>query len=245
MLVRRLLPPALALLAAATAHAGVVYHVTTTIESGRSVMKSSGRMWVDGPRYRFEPDPGSMPPPFDVAISNDGDTTVLYYHKKDARWTERGPHASGTRSSMLFHLPFPNDRVVGPAVVLRRLAAGKEIVAGVPTEKHVLDVSYKVQVDVEGSPVVGQVRARAEIWTAPSLPAFPFRRSVQTGFAQVDRRIAEALREVPGMVLRHELTVSRTLEDGPTVTETIRTVIDDLRVQEVPESMFATPYASR
>ncbi|HVR39994.1 MAG TPA: hypothetical protein VMU84_12935 [Thermoanaerobaculia bacterium] len=234
-----------ALTFAISANAGVVYHFSTKFVGGRFEVKQSGKVWVEGNSYRFEidPDASKSQRPFDVAISTDADTTAKFLNTNKQTWWDRQRVGTMTRSSMLFDLPMAGGKVGRRRVQLNE--NGTETIAGHEAKKHVIDIDYQIEARIDGSPLRGNVKATAIIWTAESLPRLPLQRPLKTGFDEVDRDLAQASAKIKGMVLRHELTVTRTLAGGPPVTETVTTIVDDVDVMNVDPSRFEVPSGFR
>jgi hypothetical protein len=232
-----------ALFACSTAQAGVIYHFRTVATGPHGGSEASGRVWTEGDRYRVELDPSATPRQYDIAISHDADATATHISLSNHTIFNR-PRNTLTRSSMLFHMPAPGALVQGKPRVRHRLA-GKETIVGRDTTKHVVDIEYELMDQWDESPVRAKIRATVSLWTAPDLQPLPFRRSIQTGFAHVDREIVKVFEKIGGMTLKHEMTVSRTLEKGPTQTERVSTVVDELEVGEILPAVFEVPAGFR
>lgn len=222
--------------------AGVIYHFTTTFADSHGTARSSGRVFAEGTSYRLELDPAAgSTRQFDVAISRDGDYTAVLLNSAKRRYQDRVRVSAKTRSSILFQFPFPGGDTTGKALVLHR-EEGIETIAGHPAKKHVITVEYRLTSDDDDGAVVNAtVHATQTIWCAEDLPRLPFERSLTTGWTAVDRDLKPVTSALTGMVLGSELEVTRTFEGGPTIRETTRTVIDDMRVETVPMSTFDVP----
>lgn len=242
MLLRSLLA---ALSIAVSADAGVVYHFSTKFIGRRYEIKQSGRVWADGDRYRFEvdPEPNQEGRPFDVAISTDSDTTAKYLNTRKQTWYERRRVGTTTRSSMLFDLPMAGGRLGRRWV--RHRENGVETIAGQPAKKHVIEITYDLDATVDTQPVHGRVEATVLVWTAESLPRLPLQRPLRTGHRELDAELARITDKIKGMVLRHELTVTRSLAGGERVTENVLTVVDEVAVVDVDRAKFEVPPAFR
>lgn len=230
---------------AITANAGVVYHFSTKFVGGRFEVKQSGRVWVEGESYRFEidPDPARQQRSFDVAISTDADATAKYLNTTRQTWYDRQRAGNVTRSSMLFDLPMSGGKLGRRRVRLDE--QGTETIAGQTTRKHVLDIDYQLEATIDGSPLRGNVKATVRIWTAESLPRLPLQRPLKTGYQEIDLELARLTSKIKGMVLRHELTVTRTLAGGPPITENVTTVVDEVNVANVDPAQFTIPAGFR
>ena len=224
---------------AAVVLAGIVYHFTSDTATQNGVSSVAGRIWSDGPAYRLELDPRpAQPHQFEVAVSTDGDQTVTWMNRTKGTFHVREKNAKA-RSSLLFHLPgVQRNEAVEPRITHEKL--GKETVAGRAATKHNIRVDYHLRGIVDDAVVRGTVWCDITVWTDNELPRLPFERPVQTGFEQLDKRIAKIYDKLPGMTVKSEMTVTRVLEGGPPVTEKTSTVIDELQVVDVPATMFET-----
>lgn len=225
-----------ALLVAAPLHAGVVYDFVTTVETPRGTTRVSGHMEVEGTSYRADLDGGNG---VDVVISHDGDATAMYIDLANCRWWYRARFAE-TRSSMYFHLAGGPDVVVGEPAVTHRVDDHATI-AGVRATKHVIDIRYRAVADLGDSSAAGTILARATIWTADELPPLPMKRDLRTGHPRVDALLARASDEIRGMIVRHELEVTRVFDGGAAQTERTITSVENLRVADLPASLFELP----
>ena len=226
-------------LAVTSAHAGVIYHFSSTAVGPHGTSTTSGKVWTDGEKYRVELDPSETPRQYDIAISHDADQSATHISLSKKTILDRPQHTA-TRSSLLFHLPAPGAQLRSKPRVRHRIA-GKETIVGYETTRHIVEIDYELYDEWDDAPIRGKIHATATLWTTEQLPALPFRRAVQTGFAHVDREIVKVFENIRGMTLRHELKVSRTLEKGPTQTETVSTVVDELSVGEILPAVFEVP----
>ena len=226
------------LLIAAPLRAGVVYDFATTVETMWSRSSQSGHMTVAGEKYRAEV---GTPGKRTVVISRDGDRTAIVFDPAKNTWQYR-TRIGDVRSSLLFHLiAGAKSSVIGSPVVEHHIA-GTERVAGFDATKHVIDIRYRL-VGMSGDIVLrGEVKTRATVWTVDSLPALPLQRQLRTGHQVVDALIDNVSRELRGMVVRHELEVTRTYDGGgrPQTERTVTTV-DNVQIVDVADSAFALP----
>jgi hypothetical protein len=222
--------------------AGVIYHFTTTFADSHGTARSAGRVYADGSSYRLELDPvAGRAREFDVAISRDGDTTAVLLNNARRKYHDRVRVSAKTRSSILFQFPFPGGETIGPPIVLHR-EEGTETVAGHPAKKHVITIEYRLTSDDEDGTIINAtVHATQTIWCAEDLPRLPFEREMTTGWTAVDRHLKPVTSSLTGMTLGSELVVVRTFEGGPPITETTRTVIDEMTLEAVPREVFEVP----
>ena len=228
-----------ALIVATPLRGGFQYDFVTTVQTPRYSVRQSGRVVVQGQSYRADLDRRGMRD-IDVVISRDGDETAVFIDLEKCSWSYRN-RLGQTRSSAYFHLPSDiGDSVDGAALITHR-TDGAETIAGFPATKHVIEINYRVKALLSGTWVKGNISARAIIWAVESLPPLPMRRELRTGYAAVDKEIARAAEAVRGMIVRHELEVTRAFEGGDPQTERTVTVIENLRTNELPESLFTIP----
>jgi hypothetical protein len=221
--------------------AGVIYHFTTTFADSHGTARSAGSVSAEGSSYRLEIDP--VPGPtrdFDVAISRDGDHTAVLLNNTRRTYHDRVRVAAKTRSSILFQFPFPGGETVGKPIVLHR-EEGIETVAGHPAKKHVITVEYRLTSNDDDAVINATVHATQTLWCAEDLPRLSFEREMTTGWTAIDRDLKPVTSSITGMTLGSELVVQRTFEGGATITETTRTVIDSMKIEEVPAATFAVP----
>ena len=64
---------------------------------------------------------------------------------------------------------------------------------------------------------------------------------LRTGYATVDQEIAKQMLKVRGMVLRHELEVTRTLDGGPPQTERTVSAVTRMETVDIAPEVFTVP----
>lgn len=220
---------------AANAFAGVGYEFVTNIETSRFTEKATGRVWFQGEKYRAEvtrPD-GTR----HGVLSTDGDRSAMFYDLETRKWVPRMRVSGEVRTSSIFVFPVSRARLKGtPRVTYRR---GEETsVAGEPATEHVVEANFTVagQGGVEGTYTL-----TARIATSSELPPLPMKTPLRTGYPRVDQELDAVMKKVQGMVLKHELEITRTLEGGPPQTERTVTTITKLERMEIPDVVFAEP----
>jgi hypothetical protein len=223
------------LLVTLPASAGVVYDFTTTFETSRLRESVNGRVWTEGEAYRAELQRGGKT---HIVISRDGDRTVTYVDPEKQTWQNRSRAFGGdVRSSSLFSWPVSGARVSGLPQIAHRRDAETDV-AGLKAVPHTIDVRFNVRSDHD---VKGSYHVTARIWVVESLPPLPMRSELRTGYPPVDTRIRPVMEEVKGMIVRHELEVTRTLEGGPPQTERTATRVTNLAQQPVELTVFEVP----
>jgi hypothetical protein len=239
--IRKIAPMLIAVLAL-RAEAGITYRFSTKSTAALQ-SNTGGRVWMDGDRKRVELDPDpSNPRTFDVSISANGKTTFVnvqnktYFHEK-----ERPKEGMMGGSSMLFHLPWPNDRIKGRPKITYRAEGTGPSVGEHATTKHRIQFAYRVRGEAQGVSLHGEVNATVSVLVAPALSRGADSVVVRSGFREVDDEVQRLLSSLEGMVVGSEVSVSRRLEGGPTVTETTTVSIDELQAVDVDASIFAIP----
>lgn len=226
----------LAILLAFSASAGVHYRFRTEFVARGQSSATNGEVWSDGRAYRYElREPGT---PHIAVVSTDGDRTVSVMNL-DARSYHRRARATNALSSRLFAIPFRTS-IIGCPVVTSSQEPGEPL-KGWSTVKHTVHVSYSMMADANGSLFDAVIDVHAVIWEAPDLPPTAIARSVRTGVADVDSAINSALDEIGGMVVRHELEVTRRYAQGMDDRESTRTVITSLDVIPLDRVIFEVP----
>lgn len=220
------------------ATAGVAYEYVTTIQSDRFAdERVTGKVWVEGDSYRAEVRraDGSR----QAIVSRDRDRTATVINLQTHAATARVRAGGEIRSSSLFLWPAGRAELQGQPNIQYR-DGGKARIAGEPARKHLIEAKFGA-----GSTLVGGTyEVVARIWTSTDLPALPMKSPIRTGFPEVDRQLDEAARHVEGMVLRHELEITRTLDGGPPQIEKTMTSITRLERLNVPPEVFAVTAVS-
>jgi hypothetical protein len=221
---------------AVNAAAGVAYDYVTSIQAPRFSEKASGRVWVEGESYRADvtgPDGTHR-----AIISRDGDESAVVIDFKKAEIKDRIRVTGGVRSSSLFL--FPGDRPLlhgKPDVRYRR--GSSTTIAGEPAIEHVIEATFRAK--TKDGLVGGTFNVVAHIWTNEELPPLPIKRPLRSGYARVDEQLDEAAKNVRGMVLRHDLEVTRTLDGGSPQSERTSTVVTRVERMAVADDVFTPP----
>jgi hypothetical protein len=224
------------------AEGGLSYHFTTKFRSNGYESQSSGRVLVSNDSYRLElePDPTGKRE-YDLAISIDGDQTASLINLSQKTVWQRRRVEGRVVSSRLFLLPGGfESKLDGEAVISQSKEPGG-VIAGFATTKHTINLTFHLFADFDGTPFHGVVHAIATIWTAPSLPRLPLQRDLSTGIATIDNELAAISNDIRGMTLRHELTVTRTVEGGPAVSESVLTTVEWVVAAATTRDSFRIP----
>ncbi|HKR64020.1 MAG TPA: hypothetical protein VJZ00_09835 [Thermoanaerobaculia bacterium] len=217
----------------------MIYDFVTTMERPRSTEKVAGRIWVEGESYRAEFERGGAKT---VVISRDGDRTATLMDVEKKTWANRSRVAGAdVRSAELFLWPAPGAHVIGTPRISHRLGEASTI-AGEAAVAHIIEATFQIESRVGSAPLRGTLHLTATISTSDSLPDLPMQqRHLRTGYESVDRELAKAEANVHGMVLRHDLVVTRAFEGGPPQVERTLTEIVKLERAAVAESTFVVP----
>lgn len=226
------------LLAALPLRAGVVYEFTTTIEQPRASETVSGRVWIDGERYRA--DVVRADGKRHSVISRDGDRTAFFLDLQKQTWSNR-VRVGEVRSGSLFLWPVAGAKVRGRVDVTYKRATEPVTIAGEAAVEHVIEARFRVTSHYDDAPVRGEYRVTARIWTAEALPPLPAQNPLRTGYPQVDRELDEVSKKVQGLVLRNDLEVVRALEGGPPLIEKTRATVTKLEQLPIADEVFAVP----
>ncbi|HEX8616216.1 MAG TPA: hypothetical protein VF911_01410 [Thermoanaerobaculia bacterium] len=235
---RRTLYSLAALVVAANAAAGVSYEYETKVEAPRFSESSKGRVWVEGESYRAEvtrPDGSRL-----AMISRDADESATIIDFKKNTVTPRARVNGDVRSSALFLFPGGRGMLEGaPDVKYRRGAT--TTIAGESATEHIIEAKFRAT--TPDKLVGGTFTLRARIWTNEELPPLPIKRPLRSGYLRTDQLLDAAAKNVSGMVLRHELEVTRTLDGGPTQIETTSTVVTSVVRMQVAAEIFTPTIA--
>ena len=229
-----------AALFATQATAGVIYEFVTTFDASRVSEQVRGRVWADGQSYRAEFVRGGSS---SIVISDDGDQTAVLLDPRKQTWSNRSRATKDVRASGLFVWPMPGAHVVKgkPAIAYHRVESS--LIAGQKAVEHVIELSFVVEGRILDERPRGTYLIRAHVWAAEELSALPMQHPIRTGYPSVDQELEAIDRKIAGMVLRHDLEITRTFAGGPPQRERTSTVIERMEIGEVDRSQFEVPTA--
>lgn len=222
---------------AVNASAGVAYEFVTNFESPRFKEKSTGRVWFEGSSYRAEvtrPDGKRM-----AVISRDADETARVIDLQKNEIADRTRVNGDIRSSALFLFPGSRVALKGKPQVKYRRVETPVMIAEQPATQHVIEGKFDAATK-DGVRATYQFTAR--IWTSETLPPLPMKSALRTGYPAVDAKVDEAAKNVRGMVLRHELEVTRTIEGGEPQVERTSTVVTKLEQTTITDDVFSPSF---
>jgi hypothetical protein len=215
--------------------AGVAYDYVMNVEASRFSEKATGRVWVEGFSYRAEVTRADGTRHAVISRNGDESAVVVDFQKKQV--TER-MRVGDVRSSALFLFP-GGGAVLDGAPKVRHRTGATTTIAGERATEHVIEATFRAK-SREGL-VGGTLTVVARIWTNEELPPLPMKSPIRTGFLRVDQQLDEAAKNVHGMVLRHDLEVTRTLDGGPPQSERTSTTVTRLERMEVASETFTPP----
>lgn len=110
--------------------------------------------------------------------------------------------------------------------------------------KHRLTFSYRIKMNLDGDEFFGRVEADAELWLDPKyrIPAIPWGHQfgLKTGIEEFDSKIAKKVQGL-GFPFRQMISVTRTIEGGERITETLRTDVTRFGDTPFARSGFNAP----
>jgi len=233
-------------LASSPARAAEVCSFVSESRGGLMESGSTGRVLLDGSRYRVEVDSKEELRGFGVLVSKDAGKHENGIDLKNRSWYTLDPVDPAIPSSLLLGLlPSWNEKRSVKNVELSVVEKPEpEVVSGRSTRRHEIRLSYKVKIEFPGEPVQGTVRVDAVYWMdgaeAGALPAL-LRPEIHTGFAEIDRRLDEALAKLQGIPMKNEVTIS--VEGKGILSQTSRTkvVLSDCKAAEAKDDQFEVP----
>jgi len=233
-------------LASSPARAAEVCSFVSESRGGLMESGSTGRVLLDGSRYRLEFDPKEEPRGFDVLVSKDAGKHENGIDLKNRSWYTLDPVDPAIPSSLLLGLlPSWNTKRSVENVELSVVEKPEpEVVSGRSTRRHEIRLSYKVKIEFPGEPVQGTVRLDAVYWMAGAeagtLPAL-LRPEIHTGFAEIDSRLDEALAKLQGIPMRKEVTISAEGKQISPQTTQATVVLSDCKAAEAKAEQFEIP----
>ena len=202
----------------------------------------SGRVIVDGDRYRVERDPDDDPRPYDVTLTEGGGAQALALNLKNKTFFD-AVGQPGITSPLYLLLPIKENSRSKDFVIEASEEDG-ETLAGYATRKWTLHFSYRVSIDFHGERITGTVHSTVSYWLTDqvSLPLPPLLRPhLQTGFGKIDQRLAEELATLKGFPLKQRVSVTRQVSDGDPDTATRTKTIESIEKIDVEPTIFVVP----
>lgn len=114
-------------------------------------------------------------------------------------------------------------------------------------ERHLIDATYRIDMDVEGETMKATVDLHIELDVDPAFEQHAFPWGLQyggkTGFPKVDWAIAD---RIPNRLpMRQLVRAARQISGGPVITETFTMTVSNVREDEVDARIFFAPAGYR
>jgi hypothetical protein len=236
------------LLPSARAWAGEVYSFTLERHQGILDQVRTGRVLVDGGRYRLELDPEADPRPFDVLISTGTGETGLDLAGR-THYTLEKPDPSKPMTQALWFFARKEDGKVGKVKTETKDAPEPESLAGLSARRYETSVSYDLKVRHMAETLKGHVTIEEVSWMAedrtlpvPSL----LRTDVHTALPEVDAALSQARSRLRGFPVKSQVTVDIDMGKGSErQTYSYTLTVHDLKPAETPDSLFQVPSGFR
>lgn len=239
----RALAPSL-LLAAVLAHSAAAA-TTFTFEcrnNGTVPYTFRGRAVVEGTSARYDVTEGSHPlfnPRMTVVSKDRGAVLMIMDHRQKTYFMRTTDSMTGQLA--LWKGPGKSRESRHEVLVAREDAPAT--IAGHDTTKYTVRAGYNLAMEVEGERLKGRVDAVASFWMMEgSLDALPYglHFALKTGFPTIDAEVAKALAG-KGIPLREVVSVTRSIADGPTITESFTLEVTEVRNEPAEAAVFAPP----
>lgn len=238
------------LLFAAPAWAGEVYSFTIERRGGLDESTRTGRVLVDGTRYRLELEPEADPRPFDVLISKGADGEELgldlagrtYYQLQEPRRDFPSAHLLRLWAMGPAKVKVSNVRLDVPET------AAQETLSGLDTLKREMRLTYDLAVKFPGETVKGNVEIEVIRWLAKDktlrLPSL-LRPELYTALPEVDAKLTEALAKLGGFPVKQQMTITAAIAKGTSQTQVTTTVVSGLAAADTTPGLFEVPAGFR
>ncbi|MBV9496063.1 MAG: hypothetical protein JOZ54_17580 [Acidobacteria bacterium] len=201
-----------------------------------------GKAWIEGPHARYDVIEGSHPlfnPKMSIVSRERGAFLMIIDHRQRTYFMR----STDLMTGQLALWKGPGTSKASKHTVTASSSDETAKLAGRDTKKASVHVAYNMAMELEGEKLKGRVDADASFWMMPgALEAIPYglHFALKTGFPPIDADIAKALAG-KGVPLREVVTISRTIEGGPAITETFKLDVSDVKEEPVPGSMFNAP----
>jgi hypothetical protein len=239
------------LLFAAPAWAGEVYSFTIEQRGGLQESARTGRVLVDGSRYRLELEPEADPRPFDVLISKSADGKEIGLHLENRTFYEfkktPGPDFPSSPQLRLY--------AVGPAKVKMsnvRLEAKDapthETLSGLATLRREVRLTYELAVRYPGETFKGKVDIEVIHWLADDKPLpVPslLRPEIHAALPEVDALLTGALAKLAGFPVKQQVTITSAIAKGTSQTQVFTTTVSGITTADTSPGLFEVPSGFR
>jgi len=219
----RRLALSLLIIAAPAAHAAVTFEFNGE-RSGNPPIRFAGQGFIDGHASRYDfIDGNHVLFRKDMSIlARDNDVLTVVDHAKGLYYRRTTKGMSGIITT--YQGPY---EVGADQFEINLETLDRESWLGIYRPvKHHLTFSYRIRMNLEGEEFFGRVEADAELWLDPKyrVPAVPWGHQfgLKTGIEEFDQQIAKKIQGL-GFPFRQMITVTRTIEGGERISETLRT----------------------
>jgi hypothetical protein len=238
------------LLPGAPAWAGEVYSFTLERHEGLDDQVRTGRVPVDGERFRLELDPEAAPRPFDVLISTGTGTGEIGLDLAGrTHYKLNAPDLSLPTTRALWFFGPPKGRAVSKVKTETREAPETETLAGLSARRYETRASYDLKVryfaeTLRGHVMIEEVSWMAEDRTLP-LPSV-LRTDVHTALPEVDIPLTQARSRLRGFPVKSQVKIDIDMGKGSErQTYSYTLTVHDLKPAETPDSLFQAPSGFR
>jgi len=214
-------------------------------KKGTASYSFRGRALLDGDNIRYEITEGAHPvfnPGITIVSIDGGQLLLIVDHRQKTYFYRR----TDSMASPVGTFQAPGNQSAGkPEITVE--ARGQQPFEGKSGKSLRIDVRYPIHSLLEGERLHAKVAATAEITFLPiNGDAVPYGLHFlfKTGFPAIDRRIAGA-RAKRGLPVAESLSVTRTIDDGPPVTESMTVRISNVKEAPVDAGLFRPPEGYR
>ncbi|MBI2214102.1 MAG: VWA domain-containing protein [Acidobacteria bacterium] len=232
---------ALAVLVAPSAIASINFEFSGE-RSGNPPLRFSGQGFVDGQASRYDFTDGNHALFHkDMSIlTRDNRILTVVDHSKGTYFRRSTKGMSGIISTYQGPYQVGADQFEMSLETLER----ESWLGSFRPVKHHLTFRYRLRMSLEGEEFFGRVEADAELWLDPKyrVPAAPWGHQfgLKTGIEEFDEQIAKKLQGL-GFPFRQMISVTRTIDGGERITETLRTDVTRFGDAAFPRSGFDPP----
>lgn len=207
---------------------------------------TTGRVLLDGSRYRMELDPQEEPRGYTVLVSKDGGRKENGIDPARRTWYALDPAEPEKPSSALLGLlpTWKEERTVKNVELQAVEKPEPEVVSGRSARRHEIHLSYDVKIKFPAESVRGKVWLDAVFWMVGDqsmvLPS-PIRPEIHTSFPEIDSRLTEALAKLRGIPIKQEVTTSAEAEQTLRRTSRLTVVLSDCKPAQARAADFEVP----
>lgn len=239
------------LLFAVPAWAGEVYSFTIEKRGGLDESVRTGRVLVDGERYRLELEPEAAPRPFDVLISKSADGNEIGLHLENRTFYElkENPQPDFPSSPLLrLYAAGPWKVKVSKVRLEAPEAPVQETVSGLETLRREVRLTYELAVRFPGETVKGKVEIKVVRWLAENrdlpLPSL-LRPEIHAALPEVDAKLTEASATLAGFPVKQQVTITAAIAKGTSQTQITTITVSDFGEADTLPSLFEVPSGFR